>query len=162
MDKPRISIIAALGRDRGIGYRGELLWRIPQDLKRFKATTFGKPVIMGRKTFESIGRILSGRLNIVVSRNKNSIVPGATNVHSLEAAIAAAKYEHTEIFVIGGGEIYKEALPLADRLYLTLIDDLKPADTFFPAYEELFVQQPYEDDRLWNDTQYRFVVLDRK
>jgi dihydrofolate reductase len=142
-----ISIIAAIQKiDRGLGFQNELLYKIPEDLKRFKELTKGHPIIMGRKTFESIGRPLPNRLNIVVTRNADFKQKGVVVADSLEAALKAAStppqpspYQGEganadEIFIIGGGEIYKQALPFTDRLYLTLVDGNKPADTFFPDY----------------------------
>jgi len=125
-------MIAAVGRNRELGRGNELLWHIPEDLKRFKALTLGHPVIMGRKTFESIGKPLPGRTNLVVSRS----------ALSLEDALAQAKkLDKEEVFIIGGAQIYEQALPYADRLYLTLIEDTKEADAFFPEYEKLFTKK---------------------
>ena len=142
----RVAIIAAIGRNRALGLKGKLLWRLPDDMQRFKETTTGHPVIMGRKTWESIPekfRPLPERTNIIVTRQTGYEAPGATMVSSLPAACAAAARAvgSDEIFVIGGGEIYSEALPIADRLYLTLVDDAPEADSFFPAYEDEFVVQ---------------------
>lgn len=163
----RISIIAALGATtRALGKGGELLWRIPDDLKRFKELTMGHPVIMGRKTWESLpekSRPLPGRTNIVVTRQAHYTAPGATVVGSLEAARAEAARAAgaDEIFVIGGGEIYREALPFVDRLYLTLIDEERDADTFFPEYEKDFIKIISEESRNEDDLSYRWVTLER-
>ena len=141
---PHISLIAALGaRTRAIGKDGKLLWHIPEDLRRFKALTEGHPVVMGRKTWESLPgkfRPLPARTNIVVTRQADYMAPGATVVDSLESALAAAASAPgaDEIFVIGGGELYAAALPLASRLYLTLVDSDVPGDAFFPDYEPEF------------------------
>lgn len=149
---PRISMIAALGRNRALGNGNELLWRIPDDLRRFKALTMGHPIIMGRKTFESIGKPLPGRTNLVVSRAGLS----------LEDAIAQAKALDTEeVFVIGGAQIYEQALPYADRLYLTLIDDEKEADVFFPEYETIFTKVIAEESREHEGLKYRWVDLEK-
>lgn len=166
-----ISVIAAIGKNRELGKNNKLLWKIPGDLIRFKKITTGHTVIMGRKTFESIGKPLVNRTNIVITRDaytfmKNHLVSNGVHesgsryrkshqssriqqnkgntqtivVSSLHEAIELAKeYEKEEIFIIGGGQIYKQALPLTDRLYLTLVDKIYPdADTFFPKYTALF------------------------
>ncbi|MCX7170427.1 MAG: dihydrofolate reductase [Proteobacteria bacterium] len=122
--------------NRVIGNGNALPWRLPEDLKRFKALTHGHPVIMGRKTWESLGRPLPGRTNIVISRRADLHAPGATPVGSLEAALAAAAATGTdEAFIIGGAEIYGQALPLADRLQLTEIDRDYAGDVFFPKFD---------------------------
>lgn len=141
---PRIAIVVAISSShRAIGKGGKLLWHIPEDMKRFKALTLGHPVIMGRKTFESIvsylGGPLPGRPNIVVTRNPNYMYEGATIVSSLEDGLTFARTLETEEIHIGGGsDLYAQALPFVDRLYLTLIDDEKDADSFFPEYETKF------------------------
>ncbi len=140
----RVAIIAAIGRNRALGLKGKLLWRLPDDMQRFKEITAGHPVIMGRKTWESIPskfRPLPERTNIVVTRQAGYEAAGAIVVGSLADARAAAARAPgaDEIFVIGGGEIYTEALPTADRLYLTLVDDAPEADSFFPPYEKEFI-----------------------
>ena len=113
--RPRVSIIVAVGANGVIGTDGQLPWRLPEDLKRFRALTMGHAMVMGRKTFDSIGRPLPGRRSIVVSRQHALQIDGVTVTPSLDAAIAAAG-DDPEIFVIGGGEIYAASLPLADRL----------------------------------------------
>lgn len=134
----KVSIIAALSKyDRGIGKDGKLLWHIPEDLKHFKKVTMGHPIIMGRKTYESIGKPLPGRVNIVITRNEDFRPEGVVVTHSLEEAIEKAQsLDKEEVFVIGGGQIYEQAIGVADKLYLTLIDDQKEADVFFPRYAE--------------------------
>ncbi|MGH7141180.1 MAG: dihydrofolate reductase [Minisyncoccia bacterium] len=179
-----ISIIAALGRNRELGINGELLWRIPDDLKRFRALTTGHPVIMGRKTFESIGRALPERTNIVLTRDANWHHDGIIVAHSLEEAIAKAKrsdlknsprtvlnlglqrtvlgeFPDPTIFIMGGAQIYEQALPLADRLCLTLIDGTKEADTFFPEYEKIFPKKIFEENHEWNGLKYTWVDLEK-
>lgn len=133
--KPRLSLIAAVAANGVIGSDNALPWRLPEDLKRFKALTLGHPVIMGRRTHESIGRPLPGRRNIVVSRNAAFSAAGCETAASLEAAIAACAGTADEIFVIGGAQIYAEALPLAERLYLTEIGAEFPGDARFPAFD---------------------------
>lgn len=169
--RARISIVVALGRgrlhNRVIGKDNQLLWHIPDDLKRFKALTLGHPVIMGRKTFESIlaviGKPLPGRTNIVVTRQHGYAVPGATVAHSLIEAIGIAEGAPggEEIFIGGGGELYKEALPFVSKLYLTLIDDEKEGDSYFPPYEEIFTKKIFEEPREWDGLTYRWIDLER-
>jgi dihydrofolate reductase len=143
MNSPRISSIVAIQKkDRGIGYQNDLLFKISDDQKRFKMLTTGHPIIMGRKTFQSIGRALPNRTNIVITRNSDWHAEGVIAATSLEAALAEAKnVDHDEIFIIGGSEIYSQALAIADRLYITVVDGNKDADTFFPAYEDIFTKK---------------------
>lgn len=132
-----LHLVAAMGRDRAIGKAGALPWRVPEDLKRFKALTTGHAVIMGRKTFESIGRPLPNRRNLVVTRGGASLPEGVEACGSLEAAILLARQADPEPMVIGGGEIYRESLPLATHLHLTTIDmEVEGCDVFFPAFDE--------------------------
>lgn len=132
----KISMIAAMAKNRVIGKDNLMPWHLPADLKHFKATTLGKPVIMGRKTYESIGKALPGRLNIVITSNSDYTLGDANLVHSCEAALALAEKEHCdEVMIMGGGAIYEAFLPKADCLYLTFIDlDIK-GDTYFPDYQ---------------------------
>lgn len=129
-----LSIIVAMAQNRAIGRDNQLLWHISADLRRFKAITMGHPVIMGRRTYQSIGRPLPGRLNIVVSRNPSFSAEGCTVAQSLEAALALCP-AGDEVFVIGGGQIYAQALPLAQRMYITLVHSDMEADTFFPEFD---------------------------
>ena len=164
---PRIAIIAALGANsRAIGRENGLLWHIPEDMKRFKALTTGHPVIMGRKTWESLPekfRPLPARANIVVTRDLAYEARGASIAGSLEEAIAKAKKEEgaVEIFVIGGGQLYAEALPIADRLYLTLVEDDKEGDVFFPPYADIFTKVIAEESHESGAFRYRWVELER-
>jgi dihydrofolate reductase len=130
----RISIIAALARNRTIGRGNAMPWRLPEDLKRFKRLTIGNAVIMGRKTFESIGTPLNGRDNIVITRSGDWSRTGCVVVNSLEAALAAIRGPE-EAFVIGGAQIYALAMPLARRLYLTEIERDFEGDAFFPEFD---------------------------
>lgn len=130
-----VSIIVAMDRRGGIGYRGQLPWRLSSDLKRFKDLTMGHNLIAGRKTYESIGRPLPGRQMIVISRNPHFQAEGCDVVHSLEKAVELAKSRgESETFVIGGSDIYEKALPLAGRIYLTEVDAEVDADRFFPGF----------------------------
>lgn len=162
----RLSLIAALGRDRVIGREGGLVWNLPNDLKRFKALTLGHPVIMGRKTWESLPemfRPLPGRTNIVVTRSGWYEASGATVVHSFPEALSHARDAEgsDEIFVIGGAEMYQCALPFANRLYLTLIDDAQTGDAFFPAYEQEFATIVSDEPREHEGLMYRYVTFER-
>lgn len=158
-----IVIVAAMSRtDRAIGNNNELLWHIPADLKRFKELTLGHPIIMGRKTFESIlkilGKPLPGRTNIIVTRNNAYQAPGTITAHSIEEALEIAKSENpTEIHIGGGAELYKLALPHTDRLHLTFIDDQGPADTFFPDFESDFTETKIYPEAKHNDLTYQWV-----
>lgn len=135
---PRIAMIVAMARNRVIGRDGALPWHLPEDLRHFKELTLGKPIIMGRLTWESIGRPLPGRANIVVSRVPDFEAPGAEVVPSLEAALARAGEiagPDGEIMVIGGAQIYRAALPLAERIYLTRIEVDAEGDAMFPELD---------------------------
>lgn len=156
-----LSLIAALARNHTVGIDNTLPWHLPDDLKYFKATTTGKPIIMGRKTYDSIGRPLPGRHNIVVTRDTGWHAEGVTAVHSVEAAIAAAG-DASEIFLIGGATLYKEALPLADRLYLTEIDADFAGDAHFPDWKRSDFVEISRDHRQGADFAYSFVVYERR
>lgn len=134
----KISIIAAIGKNRELGRNNKLLWHIPEDLKRFKKITQGHPVIMGRKTYQSIGKVLPNRVNIIITRDKNlSISPSSYVANSLEKAINIAQTKDSdEIFIIGGGQIYEQAMKYTDKLYLTIVEGEHEADTYFPDYSE--------------------------
>lgn len=159
-----VSIIVALDDKRGIGAKNRLLWRIKKDLVRFKHLTMGHPIIMGRKTFESIGRILPGRTNIIITRDKNFSVDGGVVVNSLEEAIKTAKAEAGEIFIIGGGEIFKQALEqnLVDKLYLTKVSGEFGAEIFFPEYASTFTKVLSTRTDLEGDYQLEFLELQKK
>jgi dihydrofolate reductase len=131
---PRISIIVAMARNRIIGANGVIPWHLPEELKRFKSVTMGHHIIMGRKTWESIGRPLPGRTSVIVTRQRDYRAPGAKVVHSLDDAIAACSGD-TEIFVIGGAELYAQALPRAGRLHLTTVETDAAGDTVMPEID---------------------------
>ena len=131
---PRISLIVAMAKNRVIGANGAIPWHLPEELKRFKNLTMGHHILMGRKTWESIGRLLPGRETVVVTRQHSYKVPGATVTHSLGDAIQASSGD-SQIFVIGGAELFREALPLASRLYLTTVDVEVAGDTFMPEFD---------------------------
>ncbi len=130
----RITLIAAMARNRAIGLDGAMPWHLPRELKHFKDSTMGKPIVMGRKTWESIGRVLPGRQNIVVTRDPDYAAAGCDVAASLEEAVAVASGE--EVMIIGGGQLYAEAMPVADRMLLTLVDCEPGADTWFPDWKE--------------------------
>lgn len=162
-----VAAIAAIGRNRELGKGNELLWHVPDDLKRFKELSMGHPIILGRKTFESIvavlGKPLPGRTNVVVTRDEKWKHEGAVVAASIEDALEKAKLARgSEKIIIGGGaEIYKLALPYTDTLHLTLIDDSKDADSFFPEYEEEFIKKTYELRKEWNGLRYAWVDMTR-
>ena len=132
----KLSLIAALDIHHGIGRDNDLPWKLPDDLKRFKALTVGKPILMGRRTAQSLGRALPGRLNLVLTRSGQGPVEGMKAVASIEQALAAAGDAGTEeLCVIGGGEIYRLAMDQATDLHLTWVDTTVPADTHFPAVD---------------------------
>lgn len=167
MKKAKVCIVVAISREkRAIGLGGKLLWHIPEDMKRFKALTVGHPVIMGRKTFESIlgylGKPLPDRTNIVVTRDPSYTHEGVEVFTSLDAALARAHELDTEEVHIGGGaEMYQQALPLTDRLYLTIVDDEPDADTFFPEYDE-FTKIISEEKRDHDGLSYTWLTLERE
>lgn len=137
MSKQKVTIIAAMDNKRGIGIENRLPWRIPEDLEHFKYTTFGEVVIMGRKTLESMGRPLPNRIDIVLTRGPDLPPhPDMSCAPSLEEAIKGVRrsYPNKQIFVIGGAEVYKQALTLADRMVLTHVDGVVECDTFFPEF----------------------------
>lgn len=164
----RISVVAAIDEKRGLGKNNDLLFRIPEDLKRFRQLTAGKSVIMGRKTFESIGRPLPNRTNIIITRDKNFKAEGTIIAHSLEEALRQATAVSSaesaqglqEIFIIGGGQIFEQALSLVDKLYLTLVEGDYGADTFFPDYSE-FKKVVHKQMRESSGYKYTFLDLER-
>ena len=139
-----------------------MIWKIPGDLPRFKKLTMGHPIIMGRKTFESIGRTLPGRTNIVITRNSDLKIHGGFTAGSLEAAMETAQKSEgsDEIFIIGGGEIYKQALPLTDKLFLTLVESDELGDTFFPDYSG-FKKVVSEESFAQANPPHKLVILEK-
>jgi dihydrofolate reductase len=159
-----ISIIVAVDRQRGIGKDGDLPWRLPADLKHFKRTTMGHPIVMGRKTHESIGKALPSRTNIVATRQHDYTAEGCVIVDSFENAIAAAQADDDEVMIVGGASIYEAALPHTDRIYLTVVDGDFDTDTFFPALEPntwtVVDEESHEADEK-NAHPYTFYTLER-
>ena len=158
-----ISIIAAMANQRAIGINNSLPWNLPADMQWFRKCTMGKPIIMGRTTYESIGKPLPGRKNVIVTRNVEYRVEGAIVVHSLEQAIEAVQGE-AEAMIIGGSNIYSQALDFADRLYLTEIHSDVEADSWFPEFDLQQWQQQSREDHTADEKNihdYSFVVLQR-
>jgi len=166
MKRPTISFIVAMDRNGLIGAGSRLPWHLPDDMRRFRQITMGKPVLMGRKTYESIPdrlRPLPGRTNIVLTQQLDYEAPGCTIVHSLAQALAAAS-EHDELMVIGGARLYEQLLSQADRIYLTQIDGEFEGDVFFPAlnqaeWQEVEREEHGRDDR--HSTPFTFLLLER-
>ena len=160
-----ISFIVALDQNRGIGHRGQVPWRLSSDLRRFKALTWGHHIIMGRKTHQSIGRALPGRVNLVISRNENYHPEDCILVASLDQALEYARQAgETEAFIIGGAEIFTQAIPLAQRLYLTKVDAILPADVFFPSIKKSEWKIIFREEvsASPNDQfSYKYVILER-
>lgn len=146
-----VSIIVAIAENNAIGKGNQLLWRMPADLKHFKNATTGHTVIMGRKTFDSVGKPLPNRRNIVITRNSDLKIDGVEVVNTLEKAIALCDQDE-EVFIVGGAEIYKMAMSLTDKIYLTVIHGVFDADTFFPVI----------DPELWQETEVVDNTADEK
>ena len=161
MSKPRISIVVAVTKkDAAVGNGGKLLFHISDDLKRFKAITRGHPIIWGRKTYESIGHPLPERTNIIVTRNPHFKAEGCIIVPSLEEALKKAGTLDSEIFIGGGGEIYAQALPYTDKLYLTIVDSAAEGDVFFPDWRKDFTKETFREERLDEKTGLKYVWID--
>ena len=161
---PIVTLIAAIAANRTIGLNNELPWHLPEDLKRFKALTLGHPVIMGRKTFDSIvarlGKPLPGRRNLVISRSQRSGLDGAEYYASLDAALAACR-DVDEVFVIGGEQIYVIALPLAQRLQLTEVKADVAGDAFFPAFDRARFRETARSVGTGGEFPYDFATYER-
>jgi dihydrofolate reductase len=158
-----ISLIVAMARNRVIGAGGRIPWHLPNELKLFKSLTMGHPIVMGRRTYESIGRLLPGRTTVIVTRRADYRVPGAIVAHSIAEALEACKGS-AEIFIIGGAELFRETLPIADRIYLTVVDAEPEGDTFMPPFgpgdwRETRAESFAADEN--HAHAYRFSVLDR-
>lgn len=159
-NKPKISIIACVAKNRGIGKDNKLLFDIPADLQHFKKITMSHPIIMGLNTYKSIGRSLPGRLNVVLDKDKNPIA-GCEVAGSIEESIEIASAQDSdEIFFIGGGMVYKTAIEFADRLYLTVVDAKPEADTFFPDYSK-FSKVVSSEDEETNGFKYKYIELEK-
>ncbi len=153
-----ISIIVVLGKSRQIGFQNRLLWKLPKDMQRFRRITLNKTVIMGDKTFESIGQLLAQRENIVLSLAENYQAAGCRVENSLEQLVEKYQNSTEEVFVIGGGTIYRLFLPFAQKLYLTLIDDDPEADTYFPDYSA-FSHRVKREEGIDNGFKFQYLEL---
>lgn len=159
-----LSLIVATDTENGIGKNNQLLWHLPEDLKFFKRTTSGHTVIMGRKTFESIGKPLPNRRNLVISRQENLKIEGVEVYKNLEDAIKACADEN-EAFVIGGGEIYQQALPITQKIYLTKVHHQFDADTFFPMLDAAQWEVLSTEDHSTDEKHlypYSFIILQKR
>ncbi|MCX7083455.1 MAG: dihydrofolate reductase [Methylococcales bacterium] len=160
----KISLIVAMATNQAIGLNNKMPWHLSADLKKFKEITMGAPILMGRKTHESIGRILPGRTNIIISRNQDYQQDGCVVVNDINVALEKASETAEELFVIGGFDLYKATLPLADTLYLTLINKVFAGDTFFPDFnrdEWLEMERIDIDDDADVDFSYSFLKLNK-
>jgi len=160
----RISIIAAMASNRVIGRDGRMPWHLPAELRYFKLLTLGKPIVMGRRTFESIGRVLPGRRNIVITREQGWQFEGVDVMHNIDDALEAAGNEQ-EIMIIGGAELYRQMLYRVQRLYLTLIDADIEGDTYFPPFkweEWKRLEKSYRAADEKNAYAMEFLILERK
>ncbi|MEA5401946.1 dihydrofolate reductase [Arcicella sp. DC2W] len=161
----KLSIIVAVAENGVIGHNNQLIWHLPEDLKMFKRLTSGHPIIMGRKTFESIGKPLPNRTSIIITKNPEFQIEGCITVHSLEEAIEAAnEIEENEAFIIGGAEIYRLALPFADTIYLTEVHHVFEGDTFFPAIDKDLWEEVNRTDHDTDEKhlyKYSFVELEK-
>lgn len=162
--KPCISLVVAMSTNRVIGINNTLPWHLPADLKHFKSLTMGHHIIMGRKTYESIGKPLPGRTSVVITRNSDNKMPGVVVANSLQSALAACGNDE-EIFVIGGAELYRQAIDVADRIYLTQIDAFISGDTYFAELDPAVWQETARDSHApdgKNIYPYHFVTYCRK
>jgi dihydrofolate reductase len=158
MKKPIISIICAIAENRAIGKNNQLLWRIPEDFKHFKDMTTGHVILMGQKTYESIGKLLPNRTTIIITNDKSFQAPGAVMCYSIEEAVNKAKeLEKEEAFVCGGGSIYAQMMKYADKLHLTIVEGNFEADTFFPEYDQ-FNKIVKEEN--FDNGKYKFKFLE--
>ena len=158
-----ITIVAAMGRNRAIGRDGRLPWHLPGELRHFKETTMGRPIVMGRRTWESIGRALPGRQNLVVTGDRLFHAEGCDVAHSLDEAVTRSR--GAEVMIIGGGRLYREALPHTDRMILTLVDCAPDADTWFPEWNEGDWRETAvrsEKSDAGNPYDYRVIELTRR
>lgn len=162
--QPRLSIIVAMAKNRVIGADNRIPWHLPAELKLFKQVTMGHHLIMGRRTWESIGRLLPGRTMVIVTRQQDYSVPGAIVTHTLEEALAASAADD-EVFVIGGAELFRAALPIADRLHLTVVDAAPEGDTWMPEFDlsgwrETISRSSPADEK--NPLAFRYALYERK
>lgn len=158
-----VSIVVAIAQNNAIGKNNQLLWHLPKDLKHFKDITSGHTVIMGRKTYESVGKPLPNRRNIIITR-QNIVIDGCEVVNSIEEALKLCTGE-TEVFIVGGAEIYKQAMALTDRIYLTIVHQEFDADTYFPEIKETIWKETERQDHESDEKHlfpYSFITLERR
>lgn len=163
----KVSAVVAMSKNRVIGVGGKLPWHLPEDLKWFKKVTTGHPIIMGRKTFESIGKVLPNRQNVIISRSSDYQIQGAQVVPSLEAALEfcrglARGVVNDEVFIIGGMQIYQLALPLVDRIYLTVVHQDFEGDAYFPKFIQEDYSEVFREDHLNAVIPHSFLILERQ
>lgn len=157
-----VSVIVAISKNRVIGAKNQIPWHIPDDLKRFKSITAGKPVIMGRKTYDSIGRLLPGRKNIIITRQKGLSIPGAVIVGSLTKAFDVVKSE-PEVFIIGGAEIYNQSINLADKIYLTIVHTvIEDGEAFFPEINKNDFKEVSRESKETSGYLVDYINLEKK
>lgn len=159
----KLSLIVAMARNRTIGVNNTLPWRCPEDLKHFKALTMGHHMIMGRRTFDSIGKPLPGRTTVVVTRNNDLVAEGCVIAHSLKEAITACAGDE-EIFIVGGADLYRQAIPLVDRMYITEIQQDVAGDAYFPEFDMAAWQEVARERHSQFEPQpleYHFVTYQR-
>nr|WP_304219848.1 dihydrofolate reductase [Fredinandcohnia onubensis] len=159
-----ISLLVAMDKNQLIGKDNDLPWRLPADLAYFKRVTMGHPIIMGRKTYDSIGRPLPGRENIIVTRDTSYEAEGCKVIHSIEEIVKMNEQTDQELFVIGGAEIFKEILPHSDRLYITEINEEFKGDTYFPAFDKVEWKVISEEKGIKNEKNpydYTFLVYEK-
>ena len=167
--EPTIALVVAMGENRAIGRGGDLPWHLRSDMKVFRKITMGKPVVMGRRTFKSLPRVLDGRLNVVLTRDRGFVAPSAVMAHSLEEGLQAARDSCArtgagEIMIIGGEDVFREVLPRTGRIYLTEVHASPEADTWFPELDPAEwreVSRERHEAGPHDDHDFSFVVLDR-
>ena len=152
-----INIIAAVGKNLELGINNKLIWHLPEDLKYFKEVTTGKTVVMGKKTYESIGKPLPNRKNIVLTR-QNISISEVEIIHNIKDVLNKKE----SIFIIGGADVYKQFLPYANNIYLTEIDDQKEADTYFPKFDKNLYEKEIVKESTFKDINYKFVIYRKK
>lgn len=166
MNNPKISIIACISKNRGLGFQNQLLFHIPADMERFRKLTTGHVILMGQKTYLSIGKPLPDRTNIIISNDQNFSADGIVVAHSIEEGLEKAKeLESEEIFICGGASIYSQTIDLADKLYLTVVEDEPEADAFFPEYDRDNYKGKSNNEsakQYFRGLAFRFLELERK
>lgn len=164
MATPKITLVAAMAKNRVIGKNNKMPWHLPEDLRHFKELTWGKPIIMGRKTFDSIGRVLPGRRNLIITRDVEMQIPEAEVFHSLDTALAAVG-DNDEVMIIGGANIYQQIFTLANKIHLTIINAVIEGDASFPEINQdewvIASETPIQKSQA-SDLEYQFLTFIRK